>query len=187
MRAHLVEAAYRTLAERGYEATSIKDVARAAGVAPGLVHYYFASKAELLLAVVGEAAARAAQQRAALGQAAAGEQLAAAAVHQISGRLAREPEAYRLRFDLFALGLRHPDIGAALAELLADGRASIAGNLPRLATAAAGPVVEREALAAVFQAAFDGLGLQKLIDPAFAYERALSTLFTLVREVRLEA
>src|ERR671939_119846 len=72
MRAHLVEAAYRVLAERGYEAMSIKDVASAAGVAPGLIHYYFASKAELLLAVVREAAARAARKRAALGQTAAG-------------------------------------------------------------------------------------------------------------------
>jgi AcrR family transcriptional regulator len=187
MRARLIDAAYRTLAEDGYEAMSIKDVARAAGVAPGLIHYYFASKTDLLLAVVREAAARAAGERASLGQAAAGAQLAAAAVRQISGRLAREPEMYRLRFDLFALGLRHPNLAPAVAELLADGRASIVRNLPRLATDAAGPVVEREALAAVFQAAFDGLALQKLVDPSVDYERALATLFTLAREVRLDA
>ena len=35
-RARLVEAAYAVLAERGYEETTIKAVARAAGVAPAL-------------------------------------------------------------------------------------------------------------------------------------------------------
>src|SRR4051794_29994072 len=54
-RERLISAGYRVLAERGYEATTVKEVAREAGVNQGLVHYYFGSKDALLLAVTAEA------------------------------------------------------------------------------------------------------------------------------------
>jgi AcrR family transcriptional regulator len=52
-RDELVRTATTVLARDGLGSTSIKDVARAAGVAPGLLHYYFASKEVLLREVVG--------------------------------------------------------------------------------------------------------------------------------------
>ena len=51
-RGQIVRAAADVLARQGYGETSLKDVAREAGVAPGLLHYYFESKQELLLEVV---------------------------------------------------------------------------------------------------------------------------------------
>lgn len=42
----------RVMAERGYEGASVQAIARAAGLTPGLVHYHFASKQEILLALV---------------------------------------------------------------------------------------------------------------------------------------
>src|SRR5216683_2405650 len=51
-RERIVAAAFRSLAEHGYEAATVKDIAREAGVAPGLVHYYFETKEELLLAAI---------------------------------------------------------------------------------------------------------------------------------------
>ena len=50
-REQIIQAAYRVLAEQGYDAATIKAIAREAGVAPGLLHYYFASKDELLVEV----------------------------------------------------------------------------------------------------------------------------------------
>jgi len=44
----IVRAAYHVLAERGYERSSISDIARAAGVGQGTVYRYFESKRELL-------------------------------------------------------------------------------------------------------------------------------------------
>ena len=46
----------RVMAEKGYDGASIGDVARAARLTPGLVHYHFQSKLEILLAVVAELA-----------------------------------------------------------------------------------------------------------------------------------
>src|SRR5215468_1196514 len=54
-RERIVEAAERVLARDGYAATSVKDIAAEAGVAPGLVHYYFKTKDELVVAAVTHA------------------------------------------------------------------------------------------------------------------------------------
>ena len=51
-RNQIVRAAAAVLGRQGYAETSLKDVAREARVAPGLLHYYFDSKEELLLQVV---------------------------------------------------------------------------------------------------------------------------------------
>ncbi len=61
-RARLIDAGYTILSEKGIEATTVKEIARLAGVSPGLFHYYFASKDELLLAVLYEAGKRFSQQ-----------------------------------------------------------------------------------------------------------------------------
>src|SRR5215831_7655704 len=54
-RKRIIEAAERVLARDGYAATSVKDIAAEAGVAPGLVHYYFKTKDELVVAAVTHA------------------------------------------------------------------------------------------------------------------------------------
>ena len=44
------------MAERGYERASINAIATAAGLSPGLVHYHFTSKQQILLALIGRLA-----------------------------------------------------------------------------------------------------------------------------------
>ncbi|MCX8126819.1 MAG: TetR/AcrR family transcriptional regulator, partial [Dehalococcoidia bacterium] len=50
-RATIIEAALLTFAERGFHATSLEDVAEAAGVTKGTVYWYFKQKEDLLRAV----------------------------------------------------------------------------------------------------------------------------------------
>lgn len=42
------------MARKGYDGATIADVAKAAGLSPGLVHYHFQSKQEILLAALDE-------------------------------------------------------------------------------------------------------------------------------------
>ena len=56
MRARIVEAAKAILGRDGYEKASIREIANEAGVARGLVHYYFETKEDLLVAVAERAA-----------------------------------------------------------------------------------------------------------------------------------
>jgi TetR/AcrR family transcriptional repressor of bet genes len=51
-RQQIAAALLEVMAERGYEGASIHDVAEAAGLTPGLVHYHFETKLEILLALV---------------------------------------------------------------------------------------------------------------------------------------
>jgi TetR/AcrR family transcriptional repressor of bet genes len=44
----------QVLAERGYAKASVQAIGRAAGVTPGLVHYHFASKEDVLVSLVEE-------------------------------------------------------------------------------------------------------------------------------------
>jgi AcrR family transcriptional regulator len=50
-RNQLIDVALELFAEKGWENTSVKDLAEVGGVAPGLIYHYFSSKEDLLLAV----------------------------------------------------------------------------------------------------------------------------------------
>jgi TetR/AcrR family transcriptional repressor of bet genes len=50
-RAQIVGGLMRVIARKGYEGATVPAIARAARLAPGLVHYHFASKEDILLAL----------------------------------------------------------------------------------------------------------------------------------------
>lgn len=60
-RAHILDAAARIFAEKGFHATTVRDVAKAAGVADGTIYNYFENKTALLLGLI-DPMNRAAQQ-----------------------------------------------------------------------------------------------------------------------------
>jgi TetR/AcrR family transcriptional repressor of bet genes len=51
-RAQIVQGLLEVMASQGYEAASVGSIARAAGLATGLVHYHFSSKLDVLLALI---------------------------------------------------------------------------------------------------------------------------------------
>lgn len=51
-RSYLIEQATRCLSEKGSAHVSLRDIAKTSGVSLGILHYYFASKEDLLLAVI---------------------------------------------------------------------------------------------------------------------------------------
>lgn len=48
----IVDALLRVMAERGYEKASVQSIAKEAGLAPGLIHYHFKTKQDILMALV---------------------------------------------------------------------------------------------------------------------------------------
>jgi TetR/AcrR family transcriptional repressor of bet genes len=53
-RREIVEALLEVMARHGYEGASIQAIARQAGLAPGLLHYHFGTKQEILLEAIGQ-------------------------------------------------------------------------------------------------------------------------------------
>src|ERR1700688_4862513 len=51
-RERIIAAASKVLAEKGYDATTLREISREAQAAPGLVHYYFGGKDALLVEVL---------------------------------------------------------------------------------------------------------------------------------------
>jgi AcrR family transcriptional regulator len=173
----IVAAAFAVLAERGGRETSIKEVAKAAGVAPGLVHYYFTSKGELLLEVV-RAVCRTYREELARVELSPDPIASTRALLAWSKRRGMEmPDWYRLLVDLDAMALRDPALAREVAVLRAEVRqntAALVADVERKLGAALGPA--REGLAAVLVAAVDGLVLQGLIDPGFDLDAGFAAL-----------
>jgi AcrR family transcriptional regulator len=51
-REQIIDAAMRVFAQKGYSKATNKDIAREAGITPGLIYYYFESKEALLYAIL---------------------------------------------------------------------------------------------------------------------------------------
>ncbi len=163
-RARLVAAGFTLLSEKGIEATTVKEIAHLAGVSPGLFHYYFASKDDLLLTVLYEAGARFSQQLMQELQAlmAQGNTFPDIAMLTVARIRSRDPAWYRLRYELYALGLRNPAFLPAVGEFLAKGRQGIAQVIQEHTGI---DEAQAQAIAAVVHASSDGLGLQHLAQP----------------------
>jgi len=178
----IVDATYQILAEKGYDATTFKEVARLAEAAQGLIHYYFGSKDRLLLEVLKEASERTRREmRRVVAALPEGRPRRGMSVLTLQKeRVNRQPEWYRLRYELFALGMRKPELMPDVGELLARGRTGIEEVLGRLAGK---DIADQEALSAVMLAAFDGLALQKLVDPDFDLDGAYRVLDRMIGSV----
>jgi TetR/AcrR family transcriptional regulator, cholesterol catabolism regulator len=57
-RVQLLDAAARLFCQRGFHATSMRDIAKSAAMLSGSIYYHFSSKQEMLLAVYAEGARR---------------------------------------------------------------------------------------------------------------------------------
>jgi len=181
-RDRIVDAAYEVLAEKGYDATTFKEIARSAEAAQGLIHYYFGSKDRLLLEVLKEASERTREEMQRFVAALPEERprRGMSVLAQQKHRVSRQPEWYRLRYELFALGMRKPELLPSVGELLAKGRRGVGEVLGRLAGK---EIADQEALSAVMLACFDGLALQKLADPDFDLDGAYRVLDRMIGSV----
>jgi AcrR family transcriptional regulator len=171
-RQRIVEGAVRVLARDGYAATSVKDIASEAGVAPGLVHYYFKTKEELVAAAVALAC-----QPAPWPEADSPAEAALLAMQEIK-RPTEEQRLFQTLFvELLGHATRHEPVRRTLRETVAQERAKIE-------EAARAVIAAREdwspdhasAIAAVVWAAGFGINVQRLLDPEFDRDAAVDAL-----------
>lgn len=179
-RSQIVHAAAAVLGRQGYGSTSLKDVAREAGVAPGLLHYYFESKEELLLEVV---VVLERQMLAEWKESVAGvedplERIVAVLDHA-EAVSAERPESFRLMLDLYTAGLSSPALRVRCAELCSHLAGEIEVEVRRaLGRLPAYALVSPRDLAATIAGAIDGIALSALVvqRPAAGAFQALKVL-----------
>jgi AcrR family transcriptional regulator len=181
----IIEAAYQALVKRGYHETSMKDIAAEAGVAPGLAHYYFESKEDLLVAAIEHACAPALNAWEQAGMSVGGplpEDADPMAFARMGFELAKqELKSYRslflLTFDMFGVGIHNPKIAAAVRAFIDERRAFIARITQGvIAGMAQPPIASADAIAAAVWGSLHGIYLQKVMDPDFDADGAIDAL-----------
>jgi len=158
-RAQIAGALLKVMAKRGYDGASVADIARVAKLTPGLVHYHFTSKQEILLAAIAELVGRhdaALKER--LG--AAGEDPAAQVAAFIDFHLGlgayADPEALAVWILLGGEALRQPEVRREYAAALTAWIATLAGLIRRGAKEHAFECHSPEAAASALVAAIQG-------------------------------
>ena len=153
----LVDAAMRLFAEHGVEQVPIARVAAAAGLSKGLVYHYFASKAELVEAVLAK---RLADVAAVMGEVPA-DLPAAARLRAFADAMVEQVRADPAGYRLLLRALTHPEGGEAI-------RAAVHARRDAY-----------EERAAAFAATFAGLGAADPALEARFFQAALVGILTL--------
>ena len=168
-REKILNAAFAVFARQGYESTSIKDIAEEAGVAQGLVHYYFKSKQMLVLAVLDFVCER-------VEMGVEGEVGALQAFEQTKAMLRTSRATNSLYIQLIGAGLHDEAIGAGVRNFIRSERAHVEDIAKQV-------LAEREAdprrargIAGVVWAAILGIMVQNLVDPEFEADEAIDAL-----------
>ena len=164
-RDRLIDAAFRVVARDGLEAASVKTIATEAGVAPGLMHYHFATKDAVIQAAlersVADYRARGEQRRARTPPA---EQLSAFIADARNG-IEADREFFKVRLALAARAMTHQPTAAMLAEQTA---AAVEETALVLAAARGEAATDRDrVLAHLLKAIFDGVMLNAITLPGF--------------------
>lgn len=172
----LIDAAFAVFTRDGYDKASIRSVAKQADMTPGLVYYYFKTKDELLIAVQSNIQERYRELYKSSDHKAADikEQL-----DEIRSRVIDNPDWYRWRYELYALGLKREDLKQEVAEVLRKGRESLVESLyPTIMS----DKNSATAISSLLIACFDGLALQKLIDNQFNLDIAYDELLAILKQ-----
>lgn len=162
-RAQILEAALRCIAERGYDATTMDDVARACALSKGSVYRFFRSKEELLWALFDAFDRRAAESVETVEPDADPIEAIGRSLGLVLDALGGHAELLAAWFELFGRrGLRERFAGVYLGA-----RASLARRLEHgVAEGRIRPVAADE-VAAGLVGVVEGMLLQTMVDPSY--------------------
>jgi AcrR family transcriptional regulator len=176
-REKIIAAAYNVLSVKGYDLASTKEIARTAGVAQGLINYYFPSKDLLFAEVFRRETTKYCDIFEPLKNAIGDKPLTIEAIKELlelpKTMAIKEPDWYRLRYELSAIGLRNRGASEILKEMLTVKRAYISSIVEATTHM---PNEEANKIASILFSVIEGLGLQKIADPEFKYDQAFDTL-----------
>ena len=171
----MLDAAIETLASRGIQATSVKDIADAAGLSKGAVHYHFESKDELLERVLEQCCERIEARITKVFDepGAPMDRIRRALFEMWAVRRDVTPE-FRVLMDIQVVARQSPEMATALGAALARSRQQIIeiGLAPFVALGLR-PKISIEIIPRLILATLDGLALHHSVDPVTPEEEAL--------------
>src|SRR5947209_3149860 len=164
-RERLIEAAAKVFAEKGFAATSLDEVADAAGLTKGAVYSNFDNKEDLVRAVLEINQRRMNSISDAAGDGPLEQQMAKAG--QLFGDvIAQQRAGFLLLIEFAAYALRNPDLYPDFLARHRAGRSRVAEMIEQHGgTEGAEPWTDPEQKALIFEVIGNGIAFEKLIDP----------------------
>jgi AcrR family transcriptional regulator len=166
-RRQVVEAAIRALAARGFARTSVNDIADAAGMSKGAVHYHFARKADLIAYVLERCLAVTQDRlRQAWDGAGAPTDKIRRALREMRERWREGGPELRVMADLMAQGVHDEALRAPVAEMFKKTRSELITHLiDSLTSMGLKPKIPAHIIPRLLLATLDGLALHDFFDP----------------------
>jgi len=163
----IVEAMRASVATRGFSASTFDQVAHAAGVSRGLLHYYFGTKERLLVeAVRRECDLRHEQIDRAMADAGSADEVLAALVQAFEEYLGEGPSPAVMMYEMVALAQRNEEIAAQLEDLGRRLRTHIAEALRAKADSGVLELrADADTAASFLLALADGITLRLMTEP----------------------
>lgn len=181
-RERILAAAVEVFGERGIAASTVSDVAAAAGMTKGAVYSSFASKDELVLSIMEEHAMQ--RLTAALaGFAEADDPYAAISKvgTVLIDAIRSDAVWHRLLAEYFALTYHDPQTRLALRDRRREAREAVTRALTRISDNLGIPLpLPAEQFAVVFFAISNGLGIEAGIDPDAVPDELLGSVLALI-------
>jgi AcrR family transcriptional regulator len=180
-RSELAAAALKTLAERGYAQTGLRDIAQNSDFSHGVLHYYFADKTDLITHCVREYKEQCATRYDdVVATASTADELASGFLEKLAATLTDEAALHRLWYDLRNQSMFEPAFRADVAEIdlllermierIVTRWAELSGRTPQVTPA-------------TMYATFDGLFQQALLRRLAGDPSAATDLQAAVTEV----
>ena len=165
----ILQAAFRVLSRQGYENTSIKEIAEEAGVAQGLVHYYFKSKQLLVLAVLEFVCEK-------VEHGLEGEAGAMEAFEHTKTMIRESRDSNALYIQLIGVSLHDPVIGPGVRHFIRASRDGVEEKARQVLAERDMDPTPARGIAGVVWAAILGIMIQSLVDPEFNADEAVDAL-----------
>jgi AcrR family transcriptional regulator len=166
-RQQVLDAAISELAKRGYAHTSVSDIATAAGMSKGAVHYHFESKDDLIGQVL-ERCAQVMSERARDAWETPGEPAERIRRALFEMRTLRRDAGPELRVfaDLMAQGIHDARLRRPIAAMLEASRRQVVEQfVDRLKELGLQPKIPAQTFARLLLGSLDGLALHDFFDP----------------------
>jgi len=181
-REHLLDAAARVFAERGYEGASVDAIAAAAGVTTGALYWHFESKADLFFTLLHERVDRRVRLLVGAAEAIAGEETVTPLISsEISALADEERQLHLLTYEYWAQAARDPALRARFAERQRSLRELISHAIVAHHEATSVALThDPMALATAVLALGNGLGMERIIDPDAIPDSLLGDILQLI-------
>jgi len=167
-RKQVLDAALRELSERGYARTSVSDIAAAAGMSKGAVHYHFDSKDDLIEQVLARCfEAMSEKLREAWDVSGTAEERVCRTLRAMRAMRRGGGTELRVLADLMAQGIHDERLRKPIVAMLQLSRKQIVEHMVvSLKALGLEPKVPAEALARLLLGTLDGLALHAFFEPA---------------------